>query len=173
MCAVRLGDSYRDGTNGMNIDLEQAMKWYEKASRMEGPGAGMALARMGEVHDYLGGSQYHNMKKAITLYTKAANANCAAGAFHMGECYEMGRGVIKPSGRQAVEWYSRAFAMFGEESIQAVENLVHIFRHGTDDVKPDERRAEFWETMLERIPSINPADAIESMIKDIPNTTIN
>lgn len=172
MCAVRLGDSYRDGTNGMNIDLEQAMKWYKKASRMEGPGAGMALARMGEVHDYLGGSQYHNMKKAITLYTKAANANCAAGAFHMGECYEMGRGV-KPSGRQAVEWYSRASAMFGEESIQAVENLVHIFRHGTDDVKPDERRAEFWETMLERIPSINPADAIESMIKDIPNTTIN
>ena len=139
---------------------------------MEGLGAGVALARMGEIYDYLGGNQVHDMKKAIEFYTKAADANCAAGAFHMGECYEMGRGVAM-DGVKAIEWYSRASVMFGEESIRAIESLVNIFRHGAVGVEPDEKRAAFWEMMLTEIPSTDPVDTMESMINDTQNTTIN
>lgn len=172
MCAAHLGDCYLNGRNGLDIDMEQAMSWYEKASHMEGLGAGVALARMGEIYDYLGGNQFHDMKKAMEFYTRAADVNCAAGAFHMGECYEMGRGVAM-DGVKAIEWYSRASVMFGEESIRAIENLVNIFRHGAVGVEPDENRAAFWEMMLTEIPSTDPVDTMESMINDTQNTTIN
>ena len=83
----------------------------------------------------------------------------------MGECYEMGRGVTA-NGAKAVEWYSQAAFMLGEESIEAMENLVHIYRHGAVGVEPDENQAAYWEKMLQDDSNHGSVESIGNLMEE-------
>lgn len=89
---------------------EEARDWYEKVAEIETEGLeetkGFALDLLGQM--YLNGCLGLGQEAvAVYYFDKAADLNWEQGLYHLGECYEFGRGVEK-NRKYAKRLYERA-----------------------------------------------------------------
>jgi len=86
---------------GTPRDYRKSLKWYEKVPRQNDP---EALQNMGYIYaNGLGGVSV-NLKKAFSLYLKAANLGHVGSQYFLGHFYVKGLGVEK-NNVQALMWF--------------------------------------------------------------------
>jgi TPR repeat protein len=97
-----VGNMYARG-NGTNIDLRQAVGWYEKAA---GQGHIKAAYKLGLAY-YEGAGVRRSGKHARKWFGVAAADGYAPAQYYLGRIHAEGQGVRKDYGK-ALEWFSRA-----------------------------------------------------------------
>jgi len=114
-------------------DLEEALKWYTKASEQ---GNAEAQFRLGLLYD-----EEKNHKKAFKLYADAAEQGHAEAQNNLGVMYASGRGV-KRDDTEAVKWFNKA-AEQGNATAQ--HNLGARYDVGRG-IPQDKKKAIVWYT---------------------------
>jgi Sel1 repeat-containing protein len=82
-------------------DYRESLKWYEKVSPQSDP---EALQNMGYIYANGLGGVNKNLKKAFSLYLKAANLGHIGSQYFLGHFYVKGLGVEK-NNVQALMWF--------------------------------------------------------------------
>lgn len=95
-----LGNSYFYGI-GTAQDFKEALKWFEKVPRQSDP---EALQNMGHIYANGLGGVRKNLKKAFSLYLKAAEQGHAGGQYFVGHFYVKGLG-IEQDNVKALMWF--------------------------------------------------------------------
>ena len=97
---LRLGHCYQLG-NGVELNLDTAMEWYEKAA---------AKGHVnGQVNTGIVSYKKERYEDAVTWFTKAAEQHDADAERWLGHCYRFGNGV-EQNFDTALEWYEKAAA---------------------------------------------------------------
>ena len=97
---LRLGYCYQLG-NGVELNLDTAMEWYEKAA---------AKGHVnGQVNIGIVSYKKERYEDAVTWFTKAAEQHDADAERWLGHCYRFGNGV-EQNFDTALEWYEKAAA---------------------------------------------------------------
>ena len=97
---LRLGHCYQLG-NGVELNLDTAMEWYEKAA---------AKGHVnGQVNIGIVSYKKERYEDAVTWFTKAAEQHDADAERWLGHCYRFGNGV-EQNFDTALEWYEKAAA---------------------------------------------------------------
>ncbi|NQV47812.1 MAG: sel1 repeat family protein [Rhodospirillaceae bacterium] len=100
-----LAEAYQGGI-GVDKDLHQAYRWYEKAAEKGDNRSRLAVARMLENGDGV----RQDFKQAIKWYRLASKIGHLAEAdFALGQMYFYGHGVIQDY-NEAFDWYAKAAA---------------------------------------------------------------
>ncbi|UZO08334.1 uncharacterized protein OCT59_028592 [Rhizophagus irregularis] len=129
-CAqINLGLLYETG-EGTEIDLEMAVYWYKKAAENEykvalyklglyyqigkvvekdetEKGNHYAQNSLGFMYENGGGTE-KNKEKAFYWYNKAAENGNRDAQYNLGECYELGNGVVDKDETKAFEYYEKS-----------------------------------------------------------------
>ena len=100
---LRMGLAFEFG-EGVQKDLEQAMRWYHMAADRGDP---VAQTDLGYLYETGGGTGSKNPAEAAKWYMRAAVAGLARAKFNLGVLYLEGAGVEK-SLEQAAHWISEA-----------------------------------------------------------------
>ena len=103
MALYGLAMCYAQG-KGVDLDFDIAMEYMEKSAEL---GYAPAYSQLGSVYLQGGINIPQNSKKAIELYTKAADSGFPIAQFYLGKIYENGWGVKKNS-KEARKWYEKA-----------------------------------------------------------------
>ena len=129
-----LGYCYQHG-EGVETDLEEAVKWYKLAAE-----AGNAEARnnLGYCYQYGEGVET-DLEEAVKWYKLAAEAGNAEARNNLGYCCQFGVGV-EIDEQEAVKWY-RLAAEQGQA--EARNNLGYCYQYGVG-VEIDEQEAVKW-----------------------------
>ena len=116
-----IGNMYTKG-NGTNMDVGQAVSWYEKAASQ---GHIKAAYKLGLAH-YEGSGVRKNGKQARKWFTVAAENGYAPAQYYLGKIYAEGNGV-KRDYSEALDWFTRAvdggFAQARGEMIDVTERM--------------------------------------------------
>jgi TPR repeat protein len=97
-----LGWAYQKG-NGVKMDINEAVKWFQRAADQNYPDALNALGEMSQA----GSGVPHDITNAVRLYRLAAEKGSVAGQYNLAYLYEQGSGVEK-SDAEAAKWYELA-----------------------------------------------------------------
>lgn len=97
-----VGRLYERG-RGVDINLAEATKWYQKASNS---GQHNAQARLGIMY-FEGRGVKQNYKKALQLLNTAAKNKVPSAQFQLANMYELGTGVPQDL-KKAIYWYSES-----------------------------------------------------------------
>jgi len=100
---VWLGDTCRDGSEGVAEDPATAVRWHRLAAEQ---GNATAQRRVGFAYD-LGQGVTENDTEAVKWYRLAAEQGDASAQFFLGLMYSSGEGVPE-NGAEAVRWYRLA-----------------------------------------------------------------
>lgn len=149
---MELAQRYRMGIRGVEQDDQQAMVWYEKAATADIPnlmamytlgqlcerpnpaaalewyrkaaegGLTQAQVQLGRHCENGTRKQIRNWPEAVKWYEAAAQEKDPAGLYHLGRCYELGRGVPQ-NYAQASKYYSQAAQMGSDEAKAAFAGL--------------------------------------------------
>ena len=131
---TRLGTFLLNG-NGVTKNIEEAIKWYQKAVEQ---GNAEAQAYLGVCYQNGNGvAQSHS--KAVELYRKAAEQGNTIGQNNLGLCYDNGLGV-EQSYTEAVKWYRKA-AEQGEARSQYLLGICYLKGEG---VEQSDSEGEKW-----------------------------
>ncbi len=84
-----LADAYYKGTNGVKPSLKNALKWYEASAVAGHPEAQHDLAVISIM------ARRPNFKKAVELFTKAADQGEKDSIYQLGILYAYGEGVLR------------------------------------------------------------------------------
>ncbi len=155
---VELAERYRLGTKGVEKDEQQAVLWYEKAvaadmsnwmamhmlgqlqERMDPTaalvwyrkaaegGLPQAQVQLGRHCENGTRKQTRNWSEAIQWYEAAAQEHDPDGLYHLGRCYELGRGVVQNYGL-AAQYYSQA-AHRGSNDAKAAFAGLQLYGRG-------------------------------------------
>lgn len=98
-CMLELAYCYETGDHGIERDLQQAIVWYEKATKR---GITSALYSLAECYDIL-----KEPKNSFKWCLKAAEADNKDAMYRVAKYLENGVGV-KPDQAKAAEWYQKA-----------------------------------------------------------------
>lgn len=106
---MQLGEAYKTGTDGVEVDLTKSMKWFRKAADQGNPHAMFMVGKL----LWSGISIFRNIeedeKNAIKWYRKAAEQGYGEALFTLGQFHHYGReGGFKQDYTQAVYWYRKA-----------------------------------------------------------------
>jgi len=113
-----LGQFYHNGQAGLEINYEEAVKWYRKAAEK-----GYALGQTNLGVMYVNGQGVEkDYSEAIKWYRKAAEQKNAIAQNNLAAMYEDGHGVTKDLST-AIYWYRKA-AKKGQKT--AKENLKRL-----------------------------------------------
>jgi hypothetical protein len=131
------GEMYRLG-EGTDIDLEEAIIWYQRASEQGHTHAQFELAKM-----YATGQGVSlDPGKAVTLFEAAAKQGHVSAQYNLGQMYRSGEGVDRNLTR-ASEWYLEA-AKAGDADAQL--NLAVCYQEGSG-VPKDLEKTHYWLTI--------------------------
>jgi len=130
----QLGEMYRLG-KGAEIDLEEAIIWYRRASDQGHAHAQFELAKMYAT----GQGVSQDLGKAATWFEAAARQGHVAAQYNLGQMYRSGEGVDCDLTR-ASEWYLEA-ANAGDADAQANLALCYLDGNG---VPKDLEKALHW-----------------------------
>jgi TPR repeat protein len=109
-------------------DEEKAISWFQKAAELGDQNAANSLGLILENRkDYAG---------AIKWYQKAADSGLPIAEFHVGEMYDLGRGVPQDFGK-AIEWYTKA----AEQADSGSLCNIGILYYNGEGVKLDREKA--------------------------------
>ena len=130
-----LGEQFRDGTDGVEIDYEKAFKWFEK-----GAIGGSAYAMQSLGFAYLNGQGTpRDCNTARKWFSKAAEKGNASAECSLGTRFANGEFGERDMA-EAIKWWERA-AEHGDAV--AMSNLGLLYRDG-DGVEKDVHKAEEW-----------------------------
>ena len=129
-----IGKRYAEG-NGVDKNLEEAVKWFRKAADRENIVAQRLLADA----YYYGNGVAQNFEEAVKWFRKSADKGDAEAQKYLGWCYQNGQGVAQDI-NQAVAWYRKA-AEQGEAYAQ--NNLGLCYDQG-QGVEQDYEQAAEW-----------------------------
>lgn len=125
-----IGEIYKEGGNGVERDLAQAVRCYEKAINYGASHWSYAIYLIAE--KYLYGDEEEGIKEdnqqALILLNKAYNYGCRLAAFDLGECYLNGWGVEKDE-KAAFNYYKEAVGE-EEEHVRAMAQLGLCYYDG-------------------------------------------
>lgn len=93
---------YENG-RGVEKDLDKALEHYKKAMDMNGNLANDSAVRIGDIYYY----DKKDYDKAFYYYKKAADAKYPDGLYHLGLCFEYGRGTAQ-NRQKAANLYRQA-----------------------------------------------------------------
>jgi len=134
-------------------EMDRANKLYEEMSMMDAAVIYKKLAlenhlpaqaRLGELLDYT-----EDHVEAVGWYITAAFQGDAKGAYHLGQSYLSGSGILKDPA-QALYWFKFAADKSNLNAVKALENGYSIGAVSGLPVKVDLKQAEFWKS--KRIP---------------------
>ena len=97
-----LGWCYEHG-DGVEVDAQEAVRWYKKAAEQGHPGG---QCNLGSCYERGVGVE-KDAQEAVRWYKKAAEQGHKGGLYNLGRCYERGVGVEKDV-QEAVRWYKAA-----------------------------------------------------------------
>lgn len=152
-----LGSLYANG-DGVEVNVESALAWYEKAAQQ---GHAMAQANVGAMY-YMGQGSEKNISKAIEWLTAAAENNDANGLFNLAVIYSKGEDVDE-NAEYAAELYRKA-AEQGHYPSQS--RLGYIYAHG-NGVKKDRIQAYLWLTLASQHGIGTALNELESIVKSM------
>ena len=109
-----LGVCYRCG-DGVEKNLEEAIKWYKKAAEQ---GYAKAQYNLAVCYDSEYGVE-KNVEEAVKWYRKSAEQGYARAQHNLGICYYNGDGVIQ-NNVKALAWVSAAYANGDNEATKAM-----------------------------------------------------
>lgn len=121
------GNSYAQAEVGLYYDLgeyceqnmEEAVKWYEKAADQ-----GNFMANYNLAGCYFNGQGVEKDEdKAIYLYRRAADIGEVDSQIRMGFMYLEGRGSLEKSLEQALEWWTKAAYQGNKDAISYVSRF--------------------------------------------------
>lgn len=126
---------YDDG-DGVALDDETAMRWYQQAAEQGHSDAQFNLAYM---HDHGEGTPENN-PQALRWYTRAAEQGDAAAQMNLALMYDFAESGIERDMNQALKWYTAAAE---QDTRGAQYNLAVIYDEG-DGVPEDNVKAMYW-----------------------------
>jgi uncharacterized protein len=113
---------------GTPQDYRESLRWYEKVPRQSDP---EALQNMGYIYANGLGGVSKNLKKAFSLYLKAANLGHIGSQYFLGHFYVRGLGV-EQNNVQALMWFdlvaSQSRISFNEFQSAAADALFFVSR---------------------------------------------
>lgn len=112
------GDDYYYGRNGVEKNLEEAIKYYCKAAEK---GDTIAQNDMGNCYYYGKGCQV-NHAEAVRWYNRAAERGYMYAQYNLGWAYEHGEGIVQDIAK-AQRWYEQAAK---QGHIQAQEKIKKL-----------------------------------------------
>ncbi len=130
-----LGYMYETG-DGVDQDLLQAKKWYEKAAKQDQPDAQYALAAL---YYYDNGVIKQNYAEAKKWFEKAAYNGDDYAMNLLGYMYEQGHGT-KQDYDEALRWYLKAA---DKNNVYAQRNLGLLYLNG-NGVRQNYKLAKEW-----------------------------
>ena len=134
MFQTQTANNYAEG-RGVEKDMEEALKWYQKAAAQDEPQAQFNLGYM----YYNGEVLPLDYPKAVEWFTKSAGQNDSYGQDHLGWMYFKGLGVEKNE-KKAVEWFTKSVEQGNE---RGQYNLGNMYAEGRG-VEKDEKEAVKW-----------------------------
>jgi len=114
---------YEYARHGIQVDVNAAFQWFEKAAES---GHVEAMTELGLCYELACGVEQSD-EQALEWYTKAANLGHVTAKFSVGEAFEEARGVPQ-SDEEACLWYYRAALSGDEDSKTALRRLYDIAR---------------------------------------------
>ena len=132
----RVALSYRNGTNGFRKDLDEALKWLQRA---QSSGSIDAIAYWGL---FLCEGRMDTMKverkvsHGLVLLTVAATSGSSRGAFYLGSAYAHGKYGLDVDETQAIAWLQKCLSgncQYPKMSARArmgAQNLLEKLMHG-------------------------------------------
>ena len=114
-CSV--GYYYETG-KGVDKNIKEAVKWYEKSASQ---GNATAQYNLGLCY-FHGRGVSQDYKTAVKYYETSANQGYKNAQNNLGWCYQKGYGV-KSSERKAIKWYKKAAEQGHEKATQNLKNL--------------------------------------------------
>ena len=119
---AHLGARYFDGT-GVDLDLKEAVKWFQKAAEQGLPGAQYLL---GNCYEHGLGTKM-SAEEAYRWYRRAAEQDFALGQNALGVCFYNGTGVGK-NRNEMIKWFQKAAE---QGLVDAQFNLGIVYKEGT------------------------------------------
>lgn len=98
--AYFIADSYYNGSDDFDTNLEQAMKWFKKAAEMGSPHAMLALADELDNQD--------KKQEALKWYTQAAKEGMGESMDRIAAYHYYGYAGLKKDCKEAYQWYEKA-----------------------------------------------------------------
>lgn len=105
-----LGYYYKSELGGLEEDIDEALKWYEKSALQ---GNGEAMNALGEIY-FDEETHLYDTEKAIYWFEKAIERGWFEGYLSLGECYKDGKGVEQDY-QQAYDLYMKALDIVNDE----------------------------------------------------------
>ena len=113
-----LGWCYEHG-DGVEIDVQEAVRWYKKAAEQGHPGG---QCNLGSCYERGVGVE-KDMKEAVRWYKEAAEQGHKGGLYNLGQCYEKGLGVKKNT-KEAKRLYKEAAMMEHEPARKKLKDMT-------------------------------------------------
>ena len=104
-------------------DVQEALKWYEKAAQQGLPAAAYRLARWVESGK---GPLAKDLAAAVKWYRAAAEAGDRESQFILGEYYERGLGGLPKDQAEAMKWYEKAALSLDGQAINHILNACYL-----------------------------------------------
>jgi len=124
-----VGLIYANG-RGVQKDMEQARKWYEKAAKQDN---GPAQYNLGQIYHAAGENDPHGYEKARYWYEKAVEAGVMQAYNNLGALYLEGKGVKKDQ-QKAFELFQEG-AKMGDASAQVNVAVLYAWGEGITNDK--------------------------------------
>lgn len=112
-----MGTAYDEGL-GVDVDHEEALRWYRRAAHL---GHVLAVHNVGNVYRDGRGVEVDHARAAM-WWLRAARAGDVIPALRLGEAYEAGRGVPQDL-NDARFWYDKAATAGNAQAMAALERL--------------------------------------------------
>ncbi len=129
-----LGVIYHRGRYGLDVDIDKAIYWYEKAIEKNDAQSMTNLAAILQKS-----IEAADKERAFQLYQKAFELGDEKSLNNIGVCYKKGIGTEK-NPEKAIECYEQAYAKGIKE---AAYNLYQFYSDG-EAVTPDPQKAAYW-----------------------------
>ncbi len=152
-----LGSLYANG-EGVEVDVANALAWYEKAAEQ---GHAMAQANVGAMY-YMGQGTDKNIEKALQWLSAAAENNDVNGLFNLAVIYTKGEEVDENL-KYAAELYRKA-AEQGHYPSQS--RLGYMYAHG-QGVEKDRVQAYLWLTLASQHGIGTALNELETIVKSM------
>jgi len=126
---VKIGSRYAVGTSGVNIDMEEALKWYGRAvSECDDP---IAHFFLGQAY-YTGNGVEQDFSKAYPHFEKAYLAQVPEAGICIGDMYYYGNGMKRnlPLAREYFEFAAAHEYFFAYRYLWKIEFANHRYARG-------------------------------------------